>query len=102
MEKVIIENCEAKNVYGSSCDRSNAGWINDWERVTGRTANKCVYLGCGNEAEVGGHLYLKRYSVNYTYLAPICYSCNNSKEGEYFGIKKNTAFIKKPSNACYR
>jgi hypothetical protein len=102
-EKVILENSQAKNVANSSCDRRE-NWIRKWEDTTGRQAEgkKCSYLGCSNDATVGGHLLVKDHSrgqVNY--IAPICQSCNQSHDkSEYCEMKKNTCYVKMPSNSC--
>ena len=76
-EKLAIKNAQAKNVEFSSCDKINS-WIGKWEEVTGRTRDKCSFKGCNNTAEVGGHLWIENKSDDYNYIAPICYSCNNS------------------------
>ncbi|RNA30985.1 hypothetical protein BpHYR1_033016, partial [Brachionus plicatilis] len=93
-EKVIFDNAEAKNCVGSSDDRAptRGGRIELWERETNRSRKKCSFLGCSNDAEVGGHINIKGRPRNEIYIAAICYSCNNSQL-EYTGLKKNTACV---------
>jgi hypothetical protein len=95
MSKVIINSAKATNVSGSESDRRSS-WIAYWTEMTGRNAGTCAYFGCSNQADVGGHLFLARYSREYTYIAPICYSCNNQKDQdrEYYDMKSNVAYIK--------
>lgn len=96
MSKIIIDSARAQNVIGSSEDRRKGSWIKYWEKYTGRKARTCSYLGCSNQADVGGHLFLARYSRQYTYITAICYSCNNQKhqDGEYYDMKSNVAYVK--------
>ena len=91
-ERKIFDDAEAKNCVGTSDHRAprSGGWIELWEEVTGRTRNKCAFLGCSNDAEVGGHVLIKRRKKQF--IIAICYSCNNSKP-EYIGLKKNTACV---------
>ncbi|CAF0842699.1 unnamed protein product [Brachionus calyciflorus] len=96
-KKQIFDNHEAKNCVGSSKDRAptNGGWIELWERETGRSRRTCSFLGCSEDAEVGGHIFVRDDQgrpIKKIFIAAICYSCNNSKP-EYFGLKKNTACV---------
>ena len=100
-EKEIIDNAEAKNVNGSSCDKASKGWLAKWSKEVGRTPGKCSYLGCSNDAAVGGHLWIKnRKSNNYNYIAPICYACNSNRDNQYYEMKSNVAYLKINSNSC--
>lgn len=98
-EKVIIDYAEAKNVENSSCDR-NGSWIQNWEQVTGRRARKCSFFGCGNDATVGGHLWIKNKPKTHFYIAPICFYCNNSDSYYYQEMKIDVAYLKTSVNPC--
>lgn len=100
-KKEIIDNAYCMNVSNSSCDRISKSWLSKWSEVTGRSADcVCSVWGCGNDAEVGGHLWIRRRSIDYYYIAPICYECNNNKEMHeyYFKMKSNIAYLKTDVN----
>ena len=99
-EKIIANDSKARNALNTSCDNRKR-WKSAWEQCTGRSFNKCSFYGCGNDAEVGGHLEVKgRNNSDYHYIAPICYSCNNSDSDNYLHMKQNVAYMKIPINSC--
>jgi len=64
----------AWNVDGSSDARPESGsWLRDAERATGRRRGRCSFDGCRNQAEVGGHVWIKKQGC---FIAPICRPCN--------------------------
>ena len=72
----LEEALSAWNVDGSSDALSQSGsWIRDAENATGRRRGRCSYEGCGNRAEVGGHVYMARVGC---VIAPICKPCNRT------------------------
>lgn len=100
-EKVIINDAEARNVQGSSCDRISKSWISKWEEITHRKAGTCSFFGCAEDATHGGHLWIKHQRKDYYYIAPICNSCNSShNDDDYKKMKKNVAYMKVTVNQC--
>ena len=70
----LKESASAWNVDGSSDALSQSGsWIREAENATGRRRGRCSFQGCGNPAEVGGHVYMARVGC---VIAPICKHCN--------------------------
>ena len=69
---------EVRNVVGSSKDKGDKEMF--WSRYTGRNFHKqkCGIKGCGRDAEVGGHVWVKRLS-KFCYILPICQSHNESR-----------------------
>jgi hypothetical protein len=74
----LHEPIEAWNIDGSSDavpDRTGS-WIAEAEAVTGRRRGWCSFEGCGNRAEVGGHVWVRSIRC---VIAPICRWCNNPR-----------------------
>eukprot|EP00658_Telonema_sp_P-2_P055341 TRINITY_DN4399_c0_g1_i3.p1 TRINITY_DN4399_c0_g1~~TRINITY_DN4399_c0_g1_i3.p1 ORF type:complete len:116 (-),score=19.59 TRINITY_DN4399_c0_g1_i3:139-486(-) len=73
---------EVSNVVGSSSDGGNKAAF--WEEHTGCSFSDqtCSMLGCGNDAEVGGHMYVKRLS-RFCWILPICQECNKNPDLDY-------------------
>ena len=96
-----LENdCHAWNVDGSSTDSlENISWIKFWEVKTGQTRSICSFSDCTKQAEVGGHIWLKRKGPH---IAPICRGCNyveNVKrlqhvDGKHSTLKKGTFVVR--------
>lgn len=98
MSVIVIKSTRAQDVEYSLQDMRKASWLKYWEDVTGRTAHSCSYFGCSNKADIGGHLFLFLYSQNYTYIAPICFSCKYEKnDGEFHDMKMDVAYVKMES-----
>ena len=71
---ILNETFSAWNVDGSSDALSRSGsWLRDAEESTGRKRGRCSFEGCGNQAEVGGHVWMARIGC---VIAPICKPCN--------------------------
>ena len=73
---VSDEQTMVKNVVGSSIDTKNMKEF--WEKKTGRQfPEKCRIYYCPNDAEVGGHMWVKgRNRRTFWYILPICQRCN--------------------------
>lgn len=70
----LAEPIHAWNVDGSSSAiPSSSSWIAEAEARTGRQRGRCSYEGCGNLADVGGHVWVEGHGV---FIAPICRWCN--------------------------
>jgi hypothetical protein len=68
------EAVEAWNMDGSSDAQAESGsWLRDAEEATGRRRGRCSFDGCPNQAEVGGHVWIKGEGC---FIAPICRPCN--------------------------
>ena len=70
---------EVSNVDGSSDDDGSKARF--WSKRTGCDfyKQKCGILGCGSDAEVGGHMWVKRLS-KFCFILPICQSHNKDPE----------------------
>jgi len=55
----------------------------NWLDATGRKWPKCQLYGCGNQAEVGAHVYVKRR--HHTFILPTCRRCNSNPLLDYDG-----------------
>jgi len=96
-----LENdCHAWNVDGSSTDSLEYySWIKFWEVKTGQARGICSFSDCTKQAEVGGHIWLKRKGPH---IAPICKGCNyveNVKrlqhdDGKHSTLKKGTFVVR--------
>ena len=73
---------EVSNVVGSTEDGGNKAKF--WEKHSGQTfkQQKCGMLGCGADAEVGGHMWIKRLS-KFCFILPICKKHNSSPDLHY-------------------
>ena len=73
---------EVSNVVGSTEDGGSKAQF--WSRHTGRDfyKQKCGILGCGDAAEVGGHMWIKRLS-KFCFILPICKKHNSSPDLHY-------------------
>lgn len=72
---------EAWNVDGSSDALAGYGssWLRRAEEATGRRRGRCSFKDCPHRAEVGGHVWIRRWGC---FIAPICRSCNNPNNEE--------------------
>lgn len=95
---------QVAGVVGSSADRHRS-WVRLWEEETGRIARTCVAGGCGEPAEVGGHVWIRaERSERFCYIVPLCFHHNGSSYDRgvrWFYTKPNTAFLKIISHECY-
>jgi hypothetical protein len=70
----LDEAVEAWNMDGSSDAQAESGsWLRDAEEATGRRRGRCSFDGCPNQAEVGGHVWIRGEGC---FIAPICRPCN--------------------------
>lgn len=72
---------EAWNMDGSSDAVAGYGssWLRHAEEATGRRRGLCSFKDCPHRADVGGHVWIKRWGC---FIAPICRSCNNINNEE--------------------
>ena len=78
---------KVSHVVGSSKQKRN--WKEYWMKKTGRKfPQKCQIYYCGNSAEVGAHVYVKRFHQK-NFIMPTCQSCNMDPEQAYTGKSKN-------------
>jgi uncharacterized membrane protein YgcG len=91
----------AWNMDGSSSDRPtiSSSWIREWEIETGHNRGLCRYVGCRNEAQHGGHVWISSYRG--VFVAPICQWCNDCEnscrwQGSGSRIKKGTVLLQRP------
>ncbi|KAL6060341.1 hypothetical protein QOT17_013634 [Balamuthia mandrillaris] len=73
----LDEEREICHVVGSSQDRRKC-WKKFWTSNSGRGwPTKCQMYGCGEEATVGAHVYIKGCTGNkFYYILPTCQACN--------------------------
>ena len=90
----------AWNVDGSSTDSyRDQSWIGIWEEATGQGRESCSFDDCCKQAQVGGHVWIKRVGV---FIAPICNGCNyhmNMKrmqnvDGHHSFLRSGTTVLK--------
>ncbi len=71
-------------------------WLDYWKNNNKKNqdVDKCVVIGCENNAEVGAHIE-KIVGLNSTelYIIPLCKSCNNQR-GEVLDIDSDTSLVK--------
>ena len=80
------------HVVGSSPQKAPGGgsWKNYWGQRSGRKwPDNCQIKGCGNSADLGAHIYIKRQGLQENFILPACSACNNSKEDHYDGANTN-------------
>ena len=75
---------EVSNVVGSSGDGGSKAKF--WSEHTKRdfSVQKCGILGCGKEAEVGGHMWVKGLR-KFCFILPICQAHNKDPTLDYSG-----------------
>ncbi|NQY11723.1 MAG: hypothetical protein HRT71_19680 [Flavobacteriales bacterium] len=58
-----------------------------WEKSTNSTFNKCARKGCGNYADVGGHVINCHGNASAVwYIVPLCNSCNSIPTDECYEL----------------
>ena len=75
---------EVCNVVGSSGDGGSKAQF--WSKYAKRdfSVQKCGILGCGNKAEVGGHMWVKGLR-KFCFILPICQAHNKDPTLDYSG-----------------
>ena len=73
---------QVSNVVGSTEDGGSK--VQFWSKYARRDFYKqtCGILGCGNPAQVGGHMWVMRLS-KFCFILPICYTHNNDPDLHY-------------------
>ena len=78
--RALQRSVDAWNMDGSSDAQAESGsWLRDAEEATGRLRGRCSFDGCPNQAEVGGHVWIKGEGC---FIAPICRPCNRFNNPE--------------------
>ena len=80
---ILVKDALVSHVVGSSPQKSKEGsWKNYWIVHSRRQWPwRCQIHGCGNEPEVGAHVYVKGLRQNF--ILPTCQECNKDPEQEY-------------------
>lgn len=68
------------NVTGSATftgPASATSWIDAWEQAWQQSPGRCFFLGCGNDATSGLHIF-NRQRANTIFIVPGCASCNST------------------------
>ena len=91
---LLVGQFEVCNVVGSSKDSGNKSdfWTDHADRDFPK---KCRILGCTNDAEVGGHMWVKRRTT-FCYILPICQRHNkdpNLDDPNYQWTKPNSCLV---------
>ena len=83
---------EVSNVVGSSDDGGSKAQF--WSEHTRRdfSKQKCGILGCGSDAEVGGHMWVKGLS-KFCFILPICQSHNKDPALDYPNYQSTKASV---------
>ena len=80
-----------KNKKGTADKTPPAGyesWLAFWEKKKGKKATRCEVLTCGGSPDLGGHV-IKAGEGGKEYILPMCTSCNNKPEDEFFKVWDN-------------
>lgn len=89
---------KATNVKGSAVDNKKI-WLREWEKYTNESLDRCCFFNCNNDSEVGGHLYLDNdIDGKHYYIAPICKTCNKSKNDQFYTMRQNITYLKMKIN----
>ena len=76
-----------KNAMGMQRDSVQRGWLEYYKDRLGLIPATCSVEGCLGHADVGGHVWIKRFlPASRTYIIPLCYYHNNQRDAE-FAIK---------------
>merc|ERR1712062_44945 len=74
------------HVVGSSAQKAPgaSSWKDYWMTNTGKVwPQTCQFHQCGNEAQLGAHIYANQSKENF--ILPSCIQCNNDKSAHYHG-----------------
>ena len=74
------------HVVGSSAQKAPgaSSWKDYWVTNTGKVwPQTCQFHQCGNEAQLGAHIYANQSKENF--ILPSCIQCNNDKSAHYHG-----------------
>ena len=84
---------EVSNVVGSTEDSGNKAQF--WAKHAKQdfSKQKCGILDCGADAEVGGHMWIKRLS-KFCFILPICKKHNSSPDLHYPKYKETKANVR--------
>ncbi|MDX7990537.1 hypothetical protein [Xenorhabdus littoralis] len=77
---------KVKNKNNTSNKKPPTGydsWLDFWEKKKGKKATVCESRTCSGSANVGGHV-IKSGISSKEYILPLCSSCNNSSNTDYF------------------
>lgn len=86
---------------GERCSCHDGVWIWHHEEITGSKQSICSVYGCGNQAEVGGHVWFAQGTIEY--IVPLCHSCNRIPCHESFDLKDWVLMaFAYPSEGTYR
>ena len=75
-----------KNLKGSSCKKFLSifyCWLDFWEIKKRLTPGYCRNIACTGSAEKGGHIIVENTDKK-EYIVPICSSCNNEYDNEFY------------------
>ena len=98
MVYTVESNVTVKNENGtskrSSC--SCGGWLKHWEKLSGKTAGKCMIKNCNNDAVDGAHITRPKAEnedyKTHSYIIPMCKE-HNLQVGKELSTKENTTFV---------
>lgn len=73
-------------------------WYDLWKNAVGDDAPQCSVVGCGNPAQVGGHVSMTAATStipngsNRAFICPLCIRCNNARSAQ-ISIRKGVYLI---------
>ncbi len=78
---VLVKNLSGTT--GKTLPKGYTSWLDFWEKKKGKNSFYCRKILCNQIAEVGGHVIIKN-TTNKEYIVPICKSCNNTYDHEFY------------------
>lgn len=83
----LFQIIKVKNLNGTKDKDCRCGsWLEHWKNFSGNAGlpTNCANIRCSGTDLVGGHVKKVDSVDNATYIAPICKTCNNTKDLEFF------------------
>ena len=81
---------KVKNLQGTGrdrCDCNCTSWLEHWKNISNKSPSHCGRISCNAIPVCGGHV--KKVAPEMTqYIIPLCYSCNNQRDLEFYALEE--------------